>query len=93
MNLSPNARLNPPAILVGDYASVALCDGYKAYDLLAREREGSDLTIADCWAHVRREFVKAEPTTPQLPQRLAVPLLVGSRSSSLHEPLTAAVAM
>ncbi len=29
--------------------------------MLAREREGSDLTLAHCWAHVRRKFVEAEP--------------------------------
>jgi hypothetical protein len=38
---------------------VAICDGYKVYDVLAREREGSDLTLAHCWAHVRRKFVEA----------------------------------
>ncbi|MFQ5530686.1 MAG: hypothetical protein ACE5FP_10130, partial [Gemmatimonadota bacterium] len=31
-----------------DYSGVAICDGYKAYDTLAREREGSDLTLAHC---------------------------------------------
>ena len=30
----------------------------KVYDVLAREREGSDLTLAHCWAHVRRKFVE-----------------------------------
>jgi transposase len=47
------------------YAGVAICDGYKAYDVLAREREGSDLTLAHCWAHVRRKFVEAEPFYPE----------------------------
>ncbi len=32
--------------------------------MLAREREGSDLTLAHCWAHVRRKFVEAEPFYP-----------------------------
>ena len=32
--------------MLGDYAGVAICDGYKVYDVLAREREGSDLTLA-----------------------------------------------
>jgi hypothetical protein len=44
---------------------VALCDGYKAYDVLAREREDSELTLAHCWAHVRRKFVEAEPHYPE----------------------------
>ena len=51
--------------VLGDYAGVAICDGYKAYDTLAREREGSDLTLAHCWAHVRRKFVEAEPHYPE----------------------------
>jgi len=44
---------------------VAICDGYKAYDTLARQREGSDLTLAHCWAHLRRTFVEAEPHDPE----------------------------
>jgi hypothetical protein len=31
---------------------VAICDSYKVYDVLARDREGSDLTLADCWARL-----------------------------------------
>jgi transposase len=50
--------------VLDDYTGVAICDGYKAYDTLAREREGSDLTLAHCWAHVRRKFVEAEPHYP-----------------------------
>ncbi len=44
---------------------MAICDGYKVYNVLAREREGSDLTLAHCWAHVRRKFVEAEPHYPE----------------------------
>ena len=36
--------------MLGDYQGVALCDGYKAYDTLAKEREASDLVLAHCWA-------------------------------------------
>jgi transposase len=50
--------------VLGDYVGVAICDGYKAYDTLARERDGSDLTLAHCWSHVRRKFVEAEPHYP-----------------------------
>ena len=32
--------------VLDDYSGVAICDGYKAYDVLARERDGSDLTLA-----------------------------------------------
>ena len=34
--------------------------------MLAREREGSDLTLAHCWAHVRWKFVEAEPFYPEV---------------------------
>ncbi len=51
--------------VLDDYTGVAICDGYKVYDVLAREREGSDLTLAHCWAHVRRKFVEAEPHYPE----------------------------
>ncbi len=34
--------------VLDDYTGVAICDGYKVYDVLAREREGSDLTLAHC---------------------------------------------
>ena len=51
--------------VLDDYSGVAICDGYKAYDTLAREREGSDLTLAHCWVHVRRKFVEAEPHYPE----------------------------
>jgi transposase len=51
--------------VLDDYSGVAICDGYKAYDTLAREREGSDLTLAHCWAHARRKFVEAEPHYPE----------------------------
>jgi hypothetical protein len=51
--------------VLGDYTGIAICDGYKAHDVLAREREGSDLTLAHCWAHVRQKFVEAEPFYPE----------------------------
>jgi len=51
--------------VLADYTGVAICDGYKVYNVLAREREGSDLTLAHCWAHVRRKFVEAEPHYPE----------------------------
>ena len=51
--------------VLDDFTGVAICAGYKAYDTLAREREDSDLTLAHCWAHVRRKFVEAEPHYPE----------------------------
>jgi transposase len=63
--LLPSRSTDAARTVLGDYAGVAICDGYKPYDVLAREREGSDLTLAHCWAHVRRKFVEAEPHYPE----------------------------
>jgi transposase len=63
--LLPSRSTDAARQVLGDYAGVAICDGYKAYDVLAREREGSDLTLAHCWAHVRRKFVEAELHYPE----------------------------
>jgi transposase len=63
--LLPSRSTDAARTVLGDYTGVAICDGYKAYDALSREREGSDLTLAHCWAHVRRKFVEAEPFYPE----------------------------
>jgi transposase len=44
------------------YGGVVLADGYGAYDALARASPA--ITLAHCWAHVRRKFVEAEPHYP-----------------------------
>jgi transposase len=44
------------------YRGIVVADGYGAYDALARA--GPSLTLAHCWAHVRRKFVEAEPHYP-----------------------------
>ena len=44
----PSRSTDAARTVLGDYAGVALCDGYKAYDVLAREQDGSDLTLAHC---------------------------------------------
>jgi transposase len=61
----PSRSTDAARTVLDDYAGAALCDGYRAYDVLAREREGSDLTLAHCWAHVRRKFVEAEAHYPE----------------------------
>ena len=61
----PRVPRDAARTVLDDYTGVAICDGYKVYDVLAREREGSDLTLAHCWAHVRRKFVEAEPHYPE----------------------------
>jgi transposase len=49
------------AILAG-YTGIVLADGYGAYAALARA--GPGITLAHCWAHVRRKFIEAEPHYP-----------------------------
>jgi transposase len=60
--------------LVGDYTGVVLCDGYAAYNALAKgpppAREGPVIALAHCWAHVRRKFVEAEPHYPEATEML-----------------------
>jgi transposase len=48
-------------ILAG-YSGIVLADGYGAYAALARA--GPGVTLAHCWAHVRRKFIEAEPHYP-----------------------------
>lgn len=43
---------------------VLVCDRYSAYKCLARDRD--DLILAFCWAHVRRDFLKAARSWPEL---------------------------
>jgi transposase len=59
--LLPSRSTDAARTVLDGYTGVALCDGYKAYDVLAREREGSGLTLAHCWAHVRRRSRAEEP--------------------------------
>ena len=51
--------------LLGDYSGVVMCDGFSSYPSFVRGRDGpGDLVLANCWAHVRRYYVKAEPNYP-----------------------------
>jgi transposase len=51
------------ALLV-TFAGVLMCDGYDAYVKLSNTYPR--VILAHCWAHVRREFVEVEKTSPQL---------------------------
>ena len=57
------------ATVLGDYRGVVVCDGYAAYRALAKrgggDRAGPTITLAHCWAHVRRQYVEAESSSPQ----------------------------
>ena len=52
------------ATVLGDYRGIVVCDGYAAYRALAKraaDRAGPMITLGHCWAHVRRQYVEAEP--------------------------------
>ena len=44
--------------LLGTYAGIVLCDGYAAYESLARFN--GSLQLANCWSHARRELLPFE---------------------------------
>jgi transposase len=44
--------------------AVLVCDRYSAYKCLAKEHE--DMILAYCWAHVRRDFLSAARSWPEL---------------------------
>lgn len=46
-----------------DFEGVLLTDGYSAYDAFARNKPG--IIQAQCWAHTRRYFVKAQEMEPE----------------------------
>lgn len=50
------------AVLRG-FKGVIMCDGYAAYKTLANNNP--ELTLAHCWAHVRREFVEIAAVAPE----------------------------
>ena len=55
------------ATVLGDYRGIVVCDGYAAYRALAKraaDRAGPMITLGHCWAHVRRQYVEAEPAYP-----------------------------
>jgi transposase len=62
--------------VLGDYHGIVLCDGYAAYRALAKrgttDRAGPTITLAHCWAHVRRQYLEAEPAYPQAAEILAL---------------------
>jgi len=56
--------------LLSGYQGIVMCDGYSAYKALAKSeakpgtRAGPGLTLAHCWAHLRRKFAEAEHNDP-----------------------------
>jgi transposase len=58
--------------MLAGYTGIIMADGYGAYEALARAAPG--ITLAHCWAHVRRKFIEAEPHYPE-PCRTALELI------------------
>jgi len=60
--------------VLGDYHGNVVADGYEPYQTVARA--GPDgvtrYTLAFCWAHVRRKYVKAEPFAPTCAEVIAL---------------------
>ena len=49
--------------LVGHYNGYVVCDALATRE--AGARDGPGITLARCWAHIRRKFAEAEPDFPQ----------------------------
>jgi transposase len=49
--------------ILGDFQGILVSDGYEAYERFEGKRQ--QVTHALCWAHARRQFVKAEDVEPQ----------------------------
>jgi transposase len=74
--------------LLGDYGGLLQCDGYAAYKSVSASPAGG-ITLAFCWAHVRREFYDlarggAAPIATEALQRIAV--LYGIESDIRGQP-------
>jgi transposase len=52
-------------IIPADFRGTLQCDGYEAYDCLAKSR-GGKIVLAGCLAHVRRKFYEARETAPKV---------------------------
>ena len=58
---------------------VLVCDRYSAYKCLAKDCD--DLILAFCWAHVRRDFLKAARSSPELKSWMFVWMKISASST------------
>jgi transposase len=49
--------------LVGDFRGYVVCDALATHE--AGARDGPGITLAGCWAHIRRKFAESEPDFPE----------------------------
>ncbi len=61
--LSPSRSAATAAELLRGFEGTVLCDGYKAYQAVAKQLP--NVRLAHCWSHARRNFVEAEPNYPE----------------------------
>jgi len=45
--------------ILGDYEGYLQCDGYAAYEVVRKERNGK-IELLNCWVHAKRKFLQAE---------------------------------
>ena len=70
--LHPSRGAEAAEQLLKDFAGTVMCDGYSAYQALAKRRHG--FKLAHCWAHARRKFVEIEDSFPK-PSEEAIALI------------------
>jgi hypothetical protein len=56
--------------LLGRYRGVVQCDGYAAYKSIANAARGAAITLAFCWAHLRRRFIERDIDGQSAEERL-----------------------
>jgi transposase len=62
-DFSTSRNREGPINFLGDYDQVLLADGYAGYNGVVT---GNALTRAGCWLHLKRKFVEAERTAPEI---------------------------
>lgn len=61
--LSPSRSAATAGELLRGFEGTVMCDGYKAYQTVAKQLP--NVRLAHCWSHARRNFVEAEPNYPE----------------------------
>ncbi len=67
---SPSRGSDHVVAQLGQFAGTLLTDGYAAYDAYAKHR--SQITQAQCWAHLRRYFERAQASDPAADEALTL---------------------
>lgn len=70
----PSSSRSAGREVLAGFTGVVVADGYGAYDALVRAGPGRRITLAHCWALVRRKFIEAEAHYPE-PRRSMLDLI------------------